>query len=80
MVNKKYKLTNEIDQEHKQVSTEHVDHENLHTFEIDDLKKLILKASADLTEADNKRREEFKVSFKSYILCFYKFNHTHKYI
>lgn len=39
----------------------HVDHENPHTFEIEDLKKLIHKTSEDLAEADKKRREEFKV-------------------
>lgn len=30
------------------------------TFEIEDLKKLILKTSADLAEADKERHEEFK--------------------
>ena len=40
---------------------EHLDHDNQHTFEIDDLRKLILQTTADLTEADRKRREEFKV-------------------
>lgn len=40
---------------------EHIDHENHHTFEIEDLKKLIAKTSKDLEEADRKRREEFKV-------------------
>lgn len=39
----------------------HLDHENEHTFEIEDLKKLIKKTSEDLAEADKKRREEFKV-------------------
>lgn len=39
----------------------HVDHENPHTFEIEDLKKLIHKTSEDLAEADRKRRDEFKV-------------------
>lgn len=38
----------------------HIDHDNQHTFEIEDLKKLILKTSADLTEADRRRREDFK--------------------
>jgi nucleobindin len=54
-----YELTNHIDREHFKIP-EHVDHENEHTFEIDDLKKLILKTSADLAEADRRRREEFK--------------------
>lgn len=38
----------------------HVDHTNPHTFEIDDLKKLIAKTTEDLAEADRKRKEEFK--------------------
>ena len=42
---------------------EHLDHENQHTFEIEDLKKLILKTSRDLAEADKARREDFKVSY-----------------
>lgn len=39
----------------------HVDHQNPHTFEIEDLKKLIAKTTEDLAEADRKRREEFKM-------------------
>lgn len=38
----------------------HLDHANPHTFEIEDLKKLIAKTTEDLAEADRKRREEFK--------------------
>lgn len=38
----------------------HVDHSNPHTFEIEDLKKLIAKTTADLAEADRKRKEQFK--------------------
>lgn len=38
----------------------HLDHANPHTFEIEDLKKLIAKTTEDLAEADKKRREEFK--------------------
>lgn len=38
----------------------HLDHSNPHTFEIDDLKKLIAKTTADLAEADKKRKEQFK--------------------
>lgn len=38
----------------------HLDHSNPHTFEIEDLKKLIAKTTEDLAEADKKRREEFK--------------------
>lgn len=57
-----YELSNDIDREHIKISEhEHLDHDNQHTFEIEDLKKLILKTSNDLAEADKKRREEFKV-------------------
>ncbi|XP_017778756.1 PREDICTED: nucleobindin-2 [Nicrophorus vespilloides] len=38
----------------------HVDHGNPHTFEIDDLKKLIKKTSEDLAKADRIRHEDFK--------------------
>lgn len=41
-----------------------MDHDNPHTFEIEDLKKLIKKTSEDLEEADKKRREEFKVQIE----------------
>lgn len=46
-------------------NTDHLDHANPHTFEIEDLKKLIKKTSADLEEADKKRQKEFKVSYKN---------------
>lgn len=38
----------------------HIDHDNPHTFEIEDLKKLIAKTTADLAAADKKRKEQFK--------------------
>ncbi|KAJ8936677.1 hypothetical protein NQ318_023144 [Aromia moschata] len=38
----------------------HLDHSNPHTFEIEDLKKLIAKTTQDLAEADRKRKEQFK--------------------
>lgn len=37
-----YERTNEIDREHLKIA-EHLDHGNEHTFEIEDLKKLIVK-------------------------------------
>lgn len=43
-------------------TNEHLDHNNPHTFEIEDLKKLIQKTTSDLEAADKKRKEEFKVS------------------
>lgn len=54
-----YERTNEIDREHLKIA-EHLDHDNEHTFEIEDLKKLIVKTGEDLAEADRQRREEFK--------------------
>ncbi|XP_055528453.1 nucleobindin-2-like [Wyeomyia smithii] len=59
LATKQFELTNEIDREHMKIA-EHLDHENQHTFEIEDLKKLILKTSQDLSENDRRRREEFK--------------------
>lgn len=54
-----YERENELDREHLKIA-EHIDHENEHTFEIDDLKKLILKTGEDLAEADRRRRDDFK--------------------
>lgn len=59
LATKQFELTNEIDRDHLKIA-EHLDHENQHTFEIEDLKKLILKTSQDLSENDRRRREEFK--------------------
>lgn len=59
LAKKQYELSNGIDRQHMKVP-EHIDHNNLHTFEIEDLKRLILKTSEDLAENDRKRREEFK--------------------
>nr|CAG4641104.1 EOG090X0B17 [Eulimnadia texana] len=38
----------------------HLDHSNLETFEIEDLRKLIVQTTKDLDEADRKRKQEFK--------------------
>ncbi|EAT47638.1 AAEL001275-PA [Aedes aegypti] len=59
LATRQFELSNNIDREHLKIA-EHLDHENQHTFEIDDLKKLILKTSQDLSENDRRRREEFK--------------------
>lgn len=57
-----YQLNNHLDENHLKISSlAHVDHDNVHTFEIKDLQKLILKVSEDLSAADKARREEFKV-------------------
>lgn len=65
LVTKQFELTNNLDAAHAKIASqaEHLDHSNPHTFEIDDLKKLIYKTTADLEEADKKRRAEFKVLF-----------------
>ncbi|XP_065358855.1 nucleobindin-2 [Calliphora vicina] len=59
LAKKEYELENEIDREHLKIN-QHVDHANEHTFEIEDLKKLIKKTAEDLAEADRKRQAEFK--------------------
>lgn len=56
---KQFEMTNEIDRDHMKI-VEHVDHENPHTFEAEDLRKLIHKTSNELAEADKLRRDEFK--------------------
>merc|ERR1719244_557418 len=38
----------------------HIDHSNPHTFETEDLQKLIKEATRDLEEQDRVRKEEFK--------------------
>lgn len=60
LAQKQFELVNGIDTEHVVIPNEHLDHENPHTFEMEDLKKLIAKVSADLVKADEKRRQEFK--------------------
>lgn len=59
LASKAYELSNGIDRKHLKIP-QHLDHGNEHTFEIEDLRKLIQKTSDDLAEADRKRRGEFK--------------------
>ncbi|XP_061392545.1 nucleobindin-2 [Musca vetustissima] len=59
LAKKEFELSNDIDRDHLKIS-QHLDHGNEHTFEIEDLRKLIKKTSEDLAEADRKRRQEFK--------------------
>lgn len=59
LAKKEYELMNEIDRQHMKIP-QHLDHNNEHTFEIEDLRKLIKKTSDDLAETDRKRRAEFK--------------------
>lgn len=56
-----YEIDNNLDVHGKVPTKEHVDHDNPHTFEIEDLKKLILKTTKDLEAADKQRKQEFKV-------------------
>ncbi|KAJ2954239.1 hypothetical protein O0L34_g2485 [Tuta absoluta] len=60
LATKQFELTNELDQGGKVPTNEHLDHVNPHTFEIEDLKKLIHKTTADLEAADKQRKEQFK--------------------
>ncbi|XP_020282154.1 nucleobindin-2 isoform X2 [Pseudomyrmex gracilis] len=59
LATKEHNLMNGLDLDHLKIA-EHLDHSNSHTFEIDDLKKLIAKTTKDLEEADKRRRQEFK--------------------
>lgn len=60
-----YELTNNLDTNVGKVPiNEHLDHANPHTFEIEDLKKLIQKTTSDLEAADKRRKAEFKVPFE----------------
>ncbi|RVE51012.1 hypothetical protein evm_004303 [Chilo suppressalis] len=61
LATKQYELTNHLDTHMGKVPTnEHLDHGNPHTFEIEDLKRLIKKTTEDLQAADKKREQEFK--------------------
>jgi nucleobindin len=59
LATKEQNLMNGLDMDHLKIA-EHLDHSNSHTFEIDDLKKLIAKTTKDLADADKRRREQFK--------------------
>ncbi|XP_018322943.1 nucleobindin-2 [Agrilus planipennis] len=55
---------------------DHLDHSS-HTFEIEDLKKLIAKTTEDLAKADRKRREDFKkYEMQKELEKMEKLNHT----
>ncbi|KAM3968623.1 nucleobindin 1 isoform 2-T2 [Aphomia sociella] len=61
LATKQFELDNNLDTHMGKVPTnEHLDHANPHTFEVKDLKKLIMKTTADLEAADMQRKEEFK--------------------
>ncbi|XP_072743615.1 nucleobindin-2 isoform X2 [Anoplolepis gracilipes] len=59
LATKEHNLANGLDLEHLKIA-EHLDHSNTHTFEIDDLKKLITKTTKELAVADQRRRQQFK--------------------
>ncbi|XP_014366592.2 nucleobindin-2 isoform X2 [Papilio machaon] len=61
LATKQFELTNELEINTGKIpSNEHLDHANPHTFEIEDLKKLIKKTTSDLEEADKQRKQQFK--------------------
>ncbi|XP_050683234.1 nucleobindin-2 isoform X2 [Leptidea sinapis] len=60
LATKQFELENNLEHEGKVASSDHLDHQNPHTFEIEDLKKLIKKTTADLEVADKQRKEQFK--------------------
>ncbi|XP_026727800.1 nucleobindin-2 isoform X1 [Trichoplusia ni] len=60
LATKQFEITNNLEHTGKVATNEHLDHNNPHTFEIEDLKKLIQKTTSDLEAADKKRKEEFK--------------------
>ncbi|XP_075675953.1 nucleobindin-2-like isoform X2 [Dermatophagoides pteronyssinus] len=62
---KEHRLEEEIAAEQKSHGDDdgnaaHLDHSNPHTFEAEDLQRLILQATKDLDELDKKRRRDFK--------------------
>lgn len=59
LATKEHNLMNGLDIDHLKIA-EHLDHSNTHTFEMDDLKKLIAKTTKDLEDADRRRQEQFK--------------------
>lgn len=66
-----FELTNNLEHTGKVATNEHLDHANPHTFEIEDLKKLIKKTTSDLEAADKKRKEEFKVRLQFLMFKYY---------
>lgn len=59
---KEHELEEEIERESHddEKNAGHVDHGNPHTFEAEDLQRLIMQATKDLEELDRKRRRDFK--------------------
>ncbi|XP_068619280.1 nucleobindin-2-like isoform X2 [Battus philenor] len=61
LATKQFELTNNLEIDTGKIpSNEHLDHANPHTFEIEDLKKLIKKTTSDLEAADKQRKQQFK--------------------
>ncbi|XP_021953849.1 nucleobindin-2 isoform X2 [Folsomia candida] len=54
-----YEQSNGIDTKHMKMPS-HVDHDNPHTFEAEDLKKLIVQTTRELEDVDKQRKDEFK--------------------
>lgn len=62
LATRQYELDNhlDVDADRPGTDSEHLDHRNPHTFEIEDLKRLIQKTTKDLDKADKQRKDEFK--------------------
>lgn len=56
---RQYEHANGIDRRHMKIPA-HLDPNNPHTFEAEDLRKLIVQTTRDLEDADRRRKSEFK--------------------
>lgn len=74
LATKEHNLMNNLNLEHLKIA-EHLDHSNKHTFEIDDLKKLIAKVCFDVHEICKIIRQD--VSFENNI-CYRNILQTRK--
>jgi len=60
LISRKAMLNNMKPSDIENLMPKHLDHNNVETFETNDLEKLIRQATVDLEEVDKLRREEFK--------------------
>ena len=60
LISRRAKLNNLKPDDIEHLMPKHLDHNNIETFEVNDLEKLIRQATNDLEEVDKLRREEFK--------------------
>lgn len=72
LATKEYNLMNNLDLEHLKIA-EHLDHSNKHTFEIEDLKKLIAKVRQFLLSKWNMQINFLQnISFVNNIVQYYR--------